>query len=446
MHVGQGFAQGERAFARRVDQPFVERAELQQGLGIHLEQIASLEPGALRQAVEHRVVTRALHQRLAAFHTQHRCGAGGQRQGEVAEAAKPVGNAFAGRRRQQPQRARNQRPVDAVVHLGEVGGPEGHAHAELGQGVCQPGGLQIQRRCGVRAAWLQPPLHAVLRREPGQSLPVGGTKFLQVAQHQHGLRVAFGQFDLRQAVRARQAGDELAQGQEQGRHMRRQDGAGLHVGHIAGAALVKPDQDSALLVHQAHGEACAVAIAPVRASQGTQQRLRPHLGNVPEVVLQGALLEGELGLRVDVLHAAAAADAEMRATRLDARVGRALPFHSVALLPLGLAAGDAHAHHLAGQGARGKHHFAIGAVGNAPGLEVKRLDGQPFVGDRCGFHGKPGLCTARNAMACGGGSFRNLADRAGAMPAGIRPSAARSVPSRPGCCAPARLHPGALPG
>ena len=60
----------------------------------------------------------------------------------------------------------------------------------------------------------------------------------------------------------------------------------------------------------------APAVAPGGPLDRAQQALGPHLGQVPEVVLQHALLDRHLRRRIDVLHCATAANIEMR--RLDA--------------------------------------------------------------------------------------------------------------------------------
>ena len=149
----------------------------------------------------------------------------------------------------------------------------------------------------------------MLGRKGAQPGKVACAQRLQVAQHQRGDAVTHGQFDLRQAVTLVHAADELTQRQQHRAHARRQHGAHLHVGHVARLAFVKADQHRALLRNEAHREAGTVAVTPGRPLDRPQDALGPHLGQVPQVVLQHTLLHRHLRPDVQVLHFATAARA-----------------------------------------------------------------------------------------------------------------------------------------
>ena len=96
---------------------------------------------------------------FSALHAQHSARLRCQRQGEVAQAAKPVDDTFVFLRGQQLQRLGHQHAVDVGVDLGEVGRFEGHGDAEFGQGVAELRPAFIQQSHRFRAFGLQPPLH-----------------------------------------------------------------------------------------------------------------------------------------------------------------------------------------------------------------------------------------------------------------------------------------------
>jgi hypothetical protein len=75
------------------------------------------------------------HQRIAPLDPDHMGAQLGNRQAEVAQTAEQVGDALARLRIEQLHRAAHQQAVDAHIDLGEIGGPEGHRHTELGQRV-----------------------------------------------------------------------------------------------------------------------------------------------------------------------------------------------------------------------------------------------------------------------------------------------------------------------
>jgi len=206
---------------------------------------------------------------------------------------------------------------------------------------------------------------AVLGREGRQALAVSVSEGLQVAQHQHRHLGAHCHFDLGQSIALVHAADQLAKRRQQAADVRRQDLAGLHVGHIARFALVKAHQNRALFGHVAHRQAGAVAVAPSRAFDGAHQQVRFDLAQVPEVVLQHPLFDSHLSGGVEVLHLATTTQAKVSAFGRDTLGALDTTLGHVALLPVVLFARDAHAHLLARQCPVDENDLAVVSVGQA---------------------------------------------------------------------------------
>ena len=287
-----------------------------------------------------------------------------------------------GRGREQAQRARHERLVDLVVDLGEVGRPERHAQAELGQAVGERRVHAVEWMRGLGAFGLQPPFDAVAARELAQQREIGVAERLEVAEDERGDAVAGRELDLGQAVARRHRRNERAQRQDQVADIARQDVAARDLGDEARLALVEADQHRALLDDVAHRQARPLPVVPVRAAHRPEHALGPHLAEVPERVLEGALLGRDLRGDVEVLHLAAAADAEVRAARHDALRALTAQLDERRLLPVVLAPLDCDPHFLARQRVLDEHDLAFAVVGNALRLEIERLDPQPFVGAR----------------------------------------------------------------
>ena len=105
---------------------------------------------------------------------------------------------------------------------------------------------------------------------------------------------------------------------------------------------------------------------------------------MPERVLERALLGRDLRGDVEVLHLAAAADAEVRAARHDALRALAAQLDQRRLLPVVLAPLDRDANLFARQRVLDEDDLAFAVVGDALRLEIERLDPQPFLGARHG--------------------------------------------------------------
>ncbi len=130
-----------------------------------------------------------------------------------------------------------------------------------------------------------------------------------------------------------------------------------------------------------HRQARALPIAPGRPLDRPQHLRGPQPAQVPELVLEHALLDRNLRGRVQVLHLAAAAgagmQAEVRASRRHALRAGLAQLGQHRLLPLPLAPRHVDPHPLTGQGTLDEDDLAVGAARNPVGVEVERLDAQP---------------------------------------------------------------------
>ena len=178
---------------------------------------------------------------------------------------------------------------------------------------------RIERLCRFRTLRLEKKLYAMAVGELPEQFLVATAERPQVTHHQRVDAVADREFELRHAVGDRQRIDQPAQRHEQLGDPRRHHFAGSHVGDVTAALFAKADQRAAFFRHVARGETRAMAVAPRLAVNRGQNAIGPDPADVPESVLEHALLDCDLRARVQVLQAAAAADAVMPAARLGAR-------------------------------------------------------------------------------------------------------------------------------
>ena len=146
---------------------------------------------------------------------------------------------------------------------------------------------------------------------------------------------------------------------------------------------MKANQHLTLFAHKADRNARPVAVAPGRAFDGALDVAGLDLADVPQVVFHHALLHGDLGRWMQVLHLAAAAglglQAKVRALGAHALRGFAVDVAERALFKRGLAAVDMGAHRLKGQSTVNENHLAIGPVGHALGFQVEGFHFQPAL-------------------------------------------------------------------
>ena len=137
--------------------------------------------------------------------------------------------------------------------------------------------------------------------------------------------------------------------------------------------LVEAHEDAPLLDYVADRQTRACPVAPRRSVHRGQKRLRRHVPDALERVLERALLRGDLELRRRVLKRAAAAGAEVRAARHDAVGRRALDARRAGELPGRLALERLDLDALAGQPALDEDGLALDAR-DAAALGVERAD------------------------------------------------------------------------
>ena len=146
-----------------------------------------------------------------------------------------------------------------------------------------------------------------------------------------------------------------------------------HVGDVARLALVEADQHAAFLRDVTHRQPRAVPVAPRRPVDRRQQRRRPHAGDVPQRVLERALLRRDLGHDIEMLERAASADAEVGTARQDAVGTRAKDRFRACEFPRGLALERRDRRSLAGQGALDEDRLPVDAR-DATAFLVERFD------------------------------------------------------------------------
>ncbi len=234
--------------------------------------------------------------------------------------------------------------------------------------------LRVEGMRGIRPLRLEPPLDPVPVGEGAQLRAVLLAHGIEVAQDEDGDRLAHGQLHLRHALAKCERREHLAQRHDERRDRRWQHLAGAHVRHEARLALVEAHQHAALLRDVVHADARPLAVAPRGPVDGRQDRLRRDLADAREVVFQHALLGRYLRGRVDVLHGASAAGAEVRATRPHALARFHQHLGHGAQVEVAAAAAPRESHPLAGDAALDEGDLAV-HVGDADALVVDRFDG-----------------------------------------------------------------------
>ena len=148
---------------------------------------------------------------------------------------------------------------------------------------------------------------------------------------------------------------------------------------------MEADQHAAFLRHVAHGEARAVAVLPAGPVDRREHLLRLHLADVPQRVLEHALLHRDLRGEIDVLQRAAAAQRRSSAQRGVARLAAGSSTVSTrADLERRLLAEDRRGDALARQRAFDEDRLAV-AAGDAAAFLVERFDERSRR--KSGFHG-----------------------------------------------------------
>ena len=142
---------------------------------------------------------------------------------------------------------------------------------------------------------------------------------------------------------------------------------------------METDEHAAFFCDVAHRQPGPLTVTPGFAVDRREQFAGAHARDVPERVLEHALLDCDLRGRIQVLQAAAAANAEMRAGRRYTRGARGVKLGHACELVVGLAAKDFDGDALADQRAFDEDGLAVDA-GDASAFLIER-------GDDDGIHG-----------------------------------------------------------
>src|SRR5262249_42650234 len=154
-------------------------------------------------------------------------------------------------------------------------------------------------------------------------------------------------------------------------------------------------------LHEARRQPRAVAVAPGGTVQRPQHSLGAHAADVPQRVLEHALLGGDLAAIIDVLHRAAAASAEEGAAWCYARGGLPADSNDLRQLERRLLAVRGVLDFLAGDRAVDEDRLALDVRDAAP-FAVERLDAR----DR---HAGPAYFQCpRNSRQCGSPDFARV--------------------------------------
>ena len=121
---------------------------------------------------------------------------------------------------------------------------------------------------------------------------------------------------------------------------------------------MKTDQDPAFFRYVANRQARPVSVAPIRPVNRPEHHLRPDLSDVAQIVFQNALLGCDLCCRIQMLHCAAAANAEVNTFWFYPQSGFTLYFDQGGGLPFRLPAERLKADSLTGQRAFYKNNLA----------------------------------------------------------------------------------------
>ena len=148
------------------------------------------------------------------------------------------------------------------------------------------------------------------RAESLQCLPIGRRQRIEHPEHEHGVHARAGlndrHLDLRQALAGIHRADQRAQRHQQGSDRPGQHMALADVGHEAAGAFVEPDQRFGLARDVAHRQPRPVPVVPLDPCDRAHDLLGLQTSQVPQRVFQHALLHGDLGPRVQMLHRTAA--------------------------------------------------------------------------------------------------------------------------------------------
>ncbi len=154
---------------------------------------------------------------------------------------------------------------------------------------------------------------------------VGGAQRVDVTQHHRGRIVANRDLDLRNRFARFQTRDHRRQRRQFVGERLLQHTTRAQACHAVAETLAKSHEQFAGVAHGANGETGAAAIVVERAAHRREDRLGGNAG-LFQLIEQPLLLQRELPVRGEVLHAAAAATHERFTRRCRMRAGRYEPF------------------------------------------------------------------------------------------------------------------------
>ena len=154
---------------------------------------------------------------------------------------------------------------------------------------------------------------------------IGRAQRFDVSQHHCRRVVSNGDLDLRNGLARLEICDHRGERRQFVGERLLQHTARFQPCHAVAEALAETDQQLAGITHGANGETRAPPVVVQRTAHRRECRLRDHTGCF-ELIEQPSLLQRELPVRGEVLHAAATAAHERFARRFRVRADRHQPF------------------------------------------------------------------------------------------------------------------------
>ena len=145
---------------------------------------------------------------------------------------------------------------------------------------------------------------------------VGGRQRRENPQHERCEFHSDRQLDLRKRVPDRHVAHQPPQRHEQRRHVRWQDIARFHIRDKIALPLAKSDQCAALPRNQPRRQPRPITITPRRAMNRAVNGFSFEFPEMLQVVFEHALLDGNLGANIEMLHGTATALAKIGTLRL----------------------------------------------------------------------------------------------------------------------------------
>jgi hypothetical protein len=239
----------------------------------------------------------------------------------------------------------------------------------------------------VKSLRLQIPDDSMRIGEASQLVMIFDAERLEMAQQERRPRSADRDLDLRHAIRPGHGLDQRLEPGDQGRNMRGQHQAGIHHRHVTAVLFAKAHQCPALAVDMAHGKPGPRPIGRSRSGNRREHLFGLEPGDMPQGIFQHALLGGGLAGKVEMLHRASAAGAEMRTRRSHPLTRGAQHAYGMGLFVAPLAPIAGVLDNFAGQGSCDENRLAVD-MGDAATFMVQGFDVRERHGEWRGPFGK----------------------------------------------------------